>query len=240
MKYDKYRQTGHYFTYMRPFYATKHNRKILLKGFNRFARHSSVHSSHSIHVARTVRGFAKFLNIPSEIIVVGSIAHDFGKMKVPSSILHKPEKLTPDERRLMDTHPAHALRFLEQLVGELGTLARVLAVYHHLTYNQVDILMNKGTLTPFQGTAVKILTISDIFDGLIDPARTYHIVRGRYDAIELMKQLNEPDPILLGKFETWQRRDFTNEFRSAFIERQRTLYHHIFQYCGVDRVARWD
>lgn len=218
----------------------RRNRKTLLRGFKNFIQHSGIHSSHSIHVAQIARDFAKFLNMSSEDIVSGAVVHDFGKMKVPKNILHKPEKLTPEERTIVNAHPAHAIRFLDQMVGEIGVLSRVLAMYHHLPYQQIDKLIANNKLTPEQGMAVKILTIADIFDGLTDPARTYHIVRGRYDAIELMKKLNEPDPELLQAFENWQRRDFANEFRPAFIEKQRAFYQTIFQQYGETRAVRTD
>ncbi|MCG8315978.1 MAG: response regulator, partial [Pseudomonadales bacterium] len=45
-----------------------------------------------------------------EAIGLGSMMHDIGKIAIPDSILKKQGKLTPEERKIMDTHPVYGER----------------------------------------------------------------------------------------------------------------------------------
>ncbi|HYJ80827.1 MAG TPA: HD domain-containing phosphohydrolase, partial [Longimicrobiaceae bacterium] len=44
---------------------------------------------------------------------MGALLHDVGKIVVPPEVLNKPAALTPDERRLMQTHPDAGVELLE-------------------------------------------------------------------------------------------------------------------------------
>src|SRR4029077_19931900 len=57
---------------------------------------------------------------------LGALFHDIGKIGIPSRILAKPGALTPDERRIVETHPILGERILapiEQL-GEVRLIVR--------------------------------------------------------------------------------------------------------------------
>ncbi|HWQ23747.1 MAG TPA: diguanylate cyclase [Gaiellaceae bacterium] len=43
---------------------------------------------------------------------LGALLHDIGKIGIPSEVLHKPGPLTPEERRLIETHPLLGERIL--------------------------------------------------------------------------------------------------------------------------------
>jgi HD-GYP domain-containing protein (c-di-GMP phosphodiesterase class II) len=48
----------------------------------------------------------------AELIVSAARVHDIGKIAVPDAILLKPGKLTPEEMRIMQMHPAHGAELL--------------------------------------------------------------------------------------------------------------------------------
>lgn len=48
-------------------------------------------------------------------IRVGALLHDIGKVGIPESILHKPEKLTPDEMKIMQQHTQYAWTILSKI-----------------------------------------------------------------------------------------------------------------------------
>lgn len=53
------------------------------------------------------RGIAKQLNLSNSdrsIISKGAIFHDYGKILIPESLLNKTDKLTPEEKRIVDLH----------------------------------------------------------------------------------------------------------------------------------------
>ena len=57
---------------------------------------------------------------------LGALFHDIGKIGVPTSILLKPGPLTPDERRVIETHPELGERILEPIerLAEVRTIVR--------------------------------------------------------------------------------------------------------------------
>lgn len=50
-----------------------------------------------------------------EDIRSGAILHDIGKISIPDEILHKPGKLTSEERAVVEQHPETAFRLLSRI-----------------------------------------------------------------------------------------------------------------------------
>ncbi|MSP11755.1 MAG: HD-GYP domain-containing protein [Chloroflexi bacterium] len=91
---------------------------------------------HSQRVMRYCRLLAERMGWPLEEIATierGSILHDIGKIGIPDAILHKPGRLTSDERQIMKQHPlmGHALIQRAQFIGAAADIV----LYHH---EQVD------------------------------------------------------------------------------------------------------
>ena len=57
--------------------------------------------------------------------------HDIGKIGIPTAILNKPGPLTPQERELIETHPALGAQILEPVEALSGAAALVLACHEH-------------------------------------------------------------------------------------------------------------
>ncbi len=63
-------------------------------------------------------------------LATGALLHDIGMVKIPRSILTKPEKLTADEMNQIRTHPLHSYRIISKEMKypeEIG----IIALQHH-------------------------------------------------------------------------------------------------------------
>ena len=58
---------------------------------------------------------------------LGALLHDIGKIGIPSDILSKPGRLTLDERRLIETHPALG----EGIIAPIERLQEVRPIVRH-------------------------------------------------------------------------------------------------------------
>lgn len=60
----------------------------------------------------------------------GALLHDVGKAVIPSEILYKPGRLTPEERKVVETHPEHGFQVLRQ-IADFPLLGAHIAYQHH-------------------------------------------------------------------------------------------------------------
>lgn len=105
-----------------------------------------------------------------QLLGLGALLHDVGKMKIPPEILHKPGKLTRDEMELMRQHPQFGY---EMLKGRVPPAAALVALNHHQRFdgtgypNRRDAQTGE-TLPPLSGKQIpvfaRIATIADIYD----------------------------------------------------------------------------
>ena len=200
----------------------RRNRKQMIKHFLSLNYYSKWNAEHSMQVARLARDFGgKHLGYNINKILKAALTHDVGKTKVPKEVLHKAGKLEADERVIMNTHVEAAFDMLKTLTGEHAKLARQGAEHHHTPASEVDHLIGKELLTPEEGELVKIIMICDIFEALTSQSRPYKEPLTKYDALELMQSIQTLDHPLLKKFIEWQHREFANEYRMEYVERER-------------------
>ncbi|NNJ90447.1 MAG: DUF3369 domain-containing protein, partial [Gammaproteobacteria bacterium] len=67
----------------------------------------------------------------ADILEIASPLHDFGKIGIPDSILHKPGKLNDDEWEVMKTHARMGYELLNQSDREILKAAAIIAGQHH-------------------------------------------------------------------------------------------------------------
>ena len=73
---------------------------------------------HTMRVTELAQTLARQIGLPEEeveIVRVGAMLHDIGKMAIPDYILHKPSPLTPEEEALMRRHPVYSCEFLSTI-----------------------------------------------------------------------------------------------------------------------------
>jgi HD-GYP domain-containing protein (c-di-GMP phosphodiesterase class II) len=59
-----------------------------------------------------------------------ALLHDVGKIRIPSEIVNKPGKLTPEERAVIETHTVEGERMLERVGGLLGRIGHLIRSCH--------------------------------------------------------------------------------------------------------------
>ena len=109
-------------------------------------------------------------------VEVAALLHDIGKLAVPEHILNKPGKLTPEERKLIQTHPAVGAEIIGAV--DFGYPVAPLIASHHERWN------GEGYPKGLRGDEIplgsRILGIVDYFDALHRrPSVSQGQVRGR-------------------------------------------------------------
>jgi putative nucleotidyltransferase with HDIG domain len=133
---------------------------LQLKEFDQYT------TTHSMNVAVLTMALAEYLGMGGADVRafgVAGLLHDLGKVRVPVEILTKPGKLTPEEREIMQTHPAEGARLILASQEELD-LAAVVAYEHH-------ILLNGGGYPVIHyprdcHRASKLVHVCDVYDAL--------------------------------------------------------------------------
>lgn len=91
-------------------------------------------TTHSLNVCVLAMALGEWIGLgPRDVRACGvaGLMHDLGKVKIPLEVLQKPGKLTPEERRLMNSHPAEGARLILSAQQELA-LPAVVAYEHHI------------------------------------------------------------------------------------------------------------
>ena len=176
---------------------------------------------HSERVAANCVRFSNHLSMPREFIesiYLAGLVYDIGMVYVPMEIIHKPDKLTPEEMELIREHP----KITEKILSNLRFFKNILPMirHHHESFNgegYPDGL--KGEKIPI---GARILSVADSFDAMT--SERPH--RPALSNEEALKQLNARagqtfDPELVTKFVhfmTPEEKTVRNEGNSAVIE----------------------
>ncbi len=122
-------------------------------------------SGHSHRVAIYTREIAKRMGLDEDEIrnyFYIALMHDCGKLLVPDSILKKPGKLTPDERKVIESHTLVGADLLKNMTAIAGIQDG--ALQHHERFDGTGYPNNiKGTDISLVG---RILCVADAFDAM--------------------------------------------------------------------------
>jgi diguanylate cyclase (GGDEF)-like protein len=130
-------------------------------------------NGHSERVANFARDLAEFTHCSSafiELVYRAGTLHDVGKIGVPDAILSKTDRLTDDERNVMETHPVLG----ELIVGKVPSLSVLLPGVrsHHERWDGAGYPDGlKGEQIPM---LARYLSVADTFDAMTSnrPYRT--------------------------------------------------------------------
>lgn len=141
---------------------------------------------HSTRVAVYSRELAKRMNLSAEEqknIYFVAMMHDVGKISIPDSILQKPGRLDPAERKVIESHTTIGGTMLSDFNALPGIISG--ALYHHERYD------GKGYPQGLSGTDIplfaRIICVADSYDAM-SSRRCY---RAKLGIDEIVKELKE-------------------------------------------------
>jgi putative nucleotidyltransferase with HDIG domain len=158
---------------------------------------------HSLRVCVLALAFGRHLEFTEEelnVLGVGALLHDIGKMKVPNEILNKPGKLTDREFEIMKSHVPQGVAILEQTQGIVPASIEV-ARLHHERYNGSGYA--NGVAGETIGLFGSIGAIVDCYDAITSD-RAYHSGMTSHDALSKMYE--------------WRNKDFHPQLVEQFIQ----------------------
>jgi response regulator RpfG family c-di-GMP phosphodiesterase len=114
-----------------------------------------------------------------------SALHDIGKVAIPDNILHKPGRLTPQEREIMCTHAQIGYNILKSSSRSLIKSGAIIAHEHHECWDGTGYPLGKKALEiHLYG---RIAAIIDVFDAL-SSKRCYKEIWPRDDVYTFMEE----------------------------------------------------
>ncbi len=129
---------------------------------------------------------------------VAALLHDIGKIFVPDEILSKQGILTPEERKVIETHPVKGGRYLMGVNG-IPKLAVLAALEHHQKFDGTGYPSIKGGWTP--NVTSQMITVADVFDAMRS-RRSYQepIPQEKIEAVLVKGSGSTFNPMLVERF----------------------------------------
>ncbi|MDY0107141.1 MAG: HD domain-containing protein [Giesbergeria sp.] len=161
---------------------------------------------HIVRLGFLAGALAQFLGQPREyalLIRKAAPMHDIGKIGIPDSVLKKPGGFTPDERLIMNRHPAIGASILGKSRIALFQMAAEIALTHHERWDGQGYPNRlAGTAIPLSG---RIVTIVDFYDALTMD-RVYRAALSHEKALEMIvaERGKAFDPDIVDCFERHQ------------------------------------
>ncbi|MET3193612.1 HD-GYP domain-containing protein [Bacillus sp. OAE603] len=117
-----------------------------------------------------------------DLLGLGALLHDVGKMVVPNQILDKPERLTEEEYELIKKHTTAGYAILRE-VPNIHSVVAICALQHHERINGSGY--PKGISGEEMHLYSKIIAISDVFDA-VTSNRVYRKAMLPHEGLELL------------------------------------------------------
>jgi len=171
--------------------------------FTQLKRKDEYTALHSLRVCILALAFGRHLGLERDelnLLGLGALLHDIGKMKVPNEILNKPGALSDYEYALMKSHVPRGVEFLDKTSG-IPRPAIEVARCHHERYS------GSGYIGGLKGDQIGLFGmiggIVDCYDA-ISSDRAYHAGMSAHAALKKMYE--------------WRNRDFHPALVEQFIQ----------------------
>lgn len=147
----------------------------------RLRSHSMTTYQHSCNVGNLASALAEGLGMQQDevnVITLGGLLHDIGKVRVRTSILHKAARLTPGEWEVMRRHPDFGVQILASL--EKFDIIEPLVAYHHERWDGKGYYGLESHDIPL---GARIIALADAFDAMTS-SRAYQYSKNLQDGIQ--------------------------------------------------------
>jgi len=148
-------------------------------------------------------------------VAMAGLNHDIGKICIPDRVLNKKGRLTYEEFRMMEKHPAYSVAKLKELGVNNSNLFAYILGHHRLSPERGYPPVRKTP--PIES---KIIAIADIYDGMRSP-KYYGHVCSQADALSYLRDLYEEGcfdfPLYLAAIHTF------DEYNHMFVERRKKV-----------------
>jgi putative nucleotidyltransferase with HDIG domain len=141
------------------------------------------HSEELVFLAGETGRLLGCSDVQLELIRLGALLHDIGKIGVPDEILKKPAKLTQDEMKIVIEHPLIGA----SIVSPIKRLEKVAPIIraHHERYDGAGYPDGlKGEKIPLEA---RILSVTDSYSAMIDD-RVYRKALSNIEAVAELKR----------------------------------------------------
>lgn len=144
-------------------------------------------AGHTVRVSELSVTMARQLGLPErdvEVLRMGAVLHDVGKVGVPHHILNKPGRLTAEEFRIIKAHPEEGDRILGPFSHPHAAEIRDLVRHHHerLDGSGYPDGLEDGQISPM----ARILAVADVYDAVTSP-RPYRAAMSPAEALALLE-----------------------------------------------------
>ncbi len=122
--------------------------------------------THMVNVSILTMGQARGLGVDGALLRefgLAALMHDIGKVKTPSEILNKPDRLTEKEFDILKRHTVEGAEILRR-TPEIPTLAPVVAFEHHLRADGTGYPI--GVTRPTLNLGTVLCGIADVYDAM--------------------------------------------------------------------------
>jgi response regulator RpfG family c-di-GMP phosphodiesterase len=168
---------------------TRRVRRTFLSAITSLARTVEERDPYTAGHSRRVRNYALHLGRAigldrkqRRLLSMAAQLHDIGKLGIPDAILHKPDRLTPEEFAIVRAHPVTGERILTPVVRNRAVLAAIRG--HH------ERLDGSGYPDGLRGQQVpllaRLIAIPDCFDALTT-SRAYRAAMPVHQALAILR-----------------------------------------------------
>ena len=145
--------------------AVAQNRTALL-ALTALKNYDNYTFTHMVNVSILTMGQARGLGIEGGLLRefgLAALMHDIGKVKTPTEILNKPEKLTDREFEVLKRHTVDGAEILRK-TPEMPALAPIVAFEHHLRADATGY--PTGVARPRLNLGTSLCGIADVYDAM--------------------------------------------------------------------------
>lgn len=142
--------------------------------------------AHSLNVALICNVLAKWLGMSEKdqkLAFTCGILHDVGKLKIPSEVIHKQDKLTKEEYELIKTHTIEGYNHIRNL--DIDDHIKKTVLMHHERYDGTGYPL--GTKGDEIDKFARICAIADVYEATTS-ARKYRGASSPFHVVDIFEK----------------------------------------------------